>query len=61
MEILIAVVIIVVAVVAIGASPLVRRSAGSRDDEMGARLGTRGLDVNVNREFKRPPNEGDLL
>lgn len=47
--------------IAIGASPLVRRTAGGRDDEMGARLGTRGLDVDVNREFKRPRDEGDLL
>ena len=60
-EIVIALVIVVIAILAIGASPLVRRSAGGRDDEMGARLGTRGLDVDVNREFKRPRDEGDLL
>lgn len=61
MEIVIAIVIVIVAVIAIGASPLVRRTAGGRDDEMGARLGTRGLDVDVNRQFKRPRDEGDLL
>jgi hypothetical protein len=61
MEIVIALVIVVIAVIAIGASPLVRRTAGSRDDEMGARLGTRGLDVDVDREFRRPRDEGDLL
>jgi hypothetical protein len=61
MEIVIALLILVVAVLLIGASPLVRRTAGGRDDEMGARLGSRGLDVDVNREFKRPRDEGDLL
>jgi hypothetical protein len=61
MEIVIAIVVVLVAVVAIGASPLVRRSAGGRDSEMGARLGSRGLDVDVNRQFTRPRDEGDLL
>jgi hypothetical protein len=61
MEIAVAIVVIVVAVLVIGASPLIRRAAGGRDDEMGARLGSRGLDVDVNREFKRPRDEGDLL
>jgi hypothetical protein len=60
-EIVIALIIVVIAILAIGASPLVRRTAGGRESEMGARLGTHGLDVDVNRDFQRPRDEGDLL
>jgi Ni/Co efflux regulator RcnB len=61
MEIAIAIVILVVAVLVLGAAPMIRRAAGGREQEMGARLGSRGLDVDVNREFKRPRDEGDLF
>ena len=61
MEIVIAVIVLVVALLVLGAAPMIRRSAGGREQEMNARLGSRGLDVDVNREFQRPRDEGDLL
>jgi hypothetical protein len=56
----IAVLIAVVALVLIGGAPMVRRTAHAREQEMRARM-PGNLDVDVNRDFRRPPREGDLL
>jgi Ni/Co efflux regulator RcnB len=60
MEIVIGVVILVIAIVAMGAAPLVRRTADAREQEMRARMPRRG-NVDVNRDFKPPRDEGGLL
>ena len=52
------VLIVVVALLAIGGAPTVRRTAHARETEMRA---PRGIDVDVSRDFRRPPHEGDLL
>jgi len=56
-EIVIAVIVLLV----LGAAPMIRRGAGGREQELSARLGSRGVDVDVNGEFQRPRDEGDLL
>jgi hypothetical protein len=58
-EIVIAVVVLVVAVLIIGAAPSVKRAAHARDLENRARL-SRGT-VDINRSFERPRDEGELL
>jgi len=55
------IVIAVIALLVLGAAPMIRRGAGGREQEMNARLGSRGLDVDVNREFQRRRDEGDLV
>jgi hypothetical protein len=60
MELLIALVILVVAVLVIGGAPMVRRTAHARETEMRARM-PGSMNVDVNRTFDRPPHEGDLL
>jgi hypothetical protein len=57
MEIAIAVIVLVVAVVILGSSPLVRRGGDAAEEH--ARHGRPAYDQD--RNFKRPPNEGDLL
>jgi hypothetical protein len=39
---------------------MIRRTAHARETEMIARM-PRGMDMDVNRNFERPPHEGDLL
>ena len=41
-----------------GAAPMVRRTADAREIEMKAKMPG---NVDVNRSFKRPRDEGDLL
>jgi hypothetical protein len=55
MEIAIAVIVLVVALLILGASPLARRAGDVKVDEM-----QRGR-ADADAQFRRPPNEGDLL
>jgi hypothetical protein len=56
----IVVIVLVVAVLIMGAAPMVKRTADAREIEMKAKM-PGNLDVDVNRSFKRPRDEGDLL
>ena len=60
MEVLIAVIVVVVALLIIGGAPMIRRTADARELELRARM-PRGSDVDVERDFKRPRDQGDLL
>jgi hypothetical protein len=60
MEVLIGVFVLVVAMLVIGGAPMVRRTAHARELEMRARM-PRGMDVDVDRQFDRPRDEGNLL
>jgi hypothetical protein len=57
MDVVFIVIVIVVAIVVLAWSPLTRRTGDAVEKE--ARSGARGADLD--RQFKRPPNEGDLL
>ena len=59
MDTVFAVALVVVALVAIGASPLVRRYGDLRSWEAKRRSPFGGTDVE--RQFEKPRNEGDLL
>ena len=59
-EIAVAVIILVVAVLIIGGAPMVKRFGTASEEQMKARM-PRGMDVDVERDFKRPRDEGDLL
>jgi hypothetical protein len=56
----IAVLIAVVALLLIAGAPMVRRTAHAREQEMRAKM-PGSMDVDVNRDFRRPRDEGDLL
>jgi hypothetical protein len=59
-EIVIAIVVLVVVVLVMGAAPMIRRLGSASEDRMKARM-PRGMDVDVERDFKRPRDEGNLL
>jgi hypothetical protein len=58
--VVIALLIVIVALLLIGGAPMVRRTAHAREQEMRARM-PGSMDVDVNRDFRRPRDEGDLL
>jgi heme/copper-type cytochrome/quinol oxidase subunit 2 len=58
--VVVVVIVLVVAVLIMGAAPMVRRTADAREIEMKAKM-PGSMDVDVNRLFKRPRDEGDLL
>jgi hypothetical protein len=60
MVVAIALLIVLIAVVLIGGAPMVRRTAHAREQELRARM-PGSMDVDVNRDFRRPRDEGDLL
>ena len=57
MEIALLIVVIIVAVVLLARSPLARSHGDAKEAEMRAVAGG----ANVDRQFKRPPDEGGLL
>ena len=54
MDVVFIVAVIVVAIVVLAASPMTRRTGDAVDKQSRA-------EVDVDRQFRRPPNEGDLL
>jgi hypothetical protein len=52
--------VLVVGVLIMGAAPMVRRTADAREIEMKAKM-PGNMDVDVNRSFTQPRDEGDLL
>jgi hypothetical protein len=50
---------VVVLLLVVGTAPMVRRFGAASEDQMKARLSSRRVDVE--RDFKRPRDEGDLL
>jgi uncharacterized membrane protein len=54
MEIVVVIVVIVVAVVVLAMSPMTRRTGNAVEHEARQH-------ADVDRQFKRPPNQGDLL
>jgi hypothetical protein len=58
--IVIAVIVLVVLLLIIGAAPMTRRFADGAEQEMKARM-PGAMDVDVEREFKRPPDEASRL
>lgn len=58
--IVVAVVVLVILFVVLGSAPMVGRLGTASEDQMKARM-PRGMDMDVDRNFKRPPDEGGLL
>jgi hypothetical protein len=56
MEIILLIVAVVAGIVILAVSPLARRHGDTTDMEVRKATG-----VDVNKQFKRPPREGDLL
>jgi membrane protein implicated in regulation of membrane protease activity len=59
MVVVVALIIVVVLLLVVGTAPMVRRFGAASEDQMKARLSSRRVDVE--RDFKRPRDEGDLL
>ena len=57
MEVVIIVIVLVIAIVVLSLSPLARRAGELADQEMHAMA----PGAEVDRQFRRPSNEGDLL